>query len=141
MNEDLLLLTALIYGEAASESPDVKTMVGSSVVNRKNSGRVAEFGDSINEIGNKGYYAMSNNSPLFQQAMTQQFPDEKSEKAYKESLAIASGLLKGTIKPSKGMFYFTDDEIEKLKKKGKKYFDFDQVKTVGKKGKYTVFEY
>lgn len=140
-NEDLDLLAAIIYGESAGESDTTKRLVGSTVINRLNSGRTAEFGETINEIGQKGYYAMSKNSPLFSQAISKEFPDKKSEQAYKESLAIASGLLKGTIKPDKGLFYFKDDEVEALKKKGKKVFNFDQVKTIGRTGKYNVFEY
>ena len=67
--------------------------------------------------------------------------NEVSETAYKQALAIASGLIKGTIKPDKGEFYFTQKEINKLKKKGKKAFNFDAVKKLDEFEDYQMFGY
>jgi hypothetical protein len=139
-DDELMMLASMIYGEAASEDYDTMHMVGSSAINRLSSGKSAEFGRNMPEVLYKGYYAVSKNSPMFQQAMTRKFPDKNSEEKFKQALAISSGLLKGTIKPKSGLFYFKPEEIKKLKK-NKKVFDFDKVKSVGKTGKYEVFEY
>ena len=142
-DEQLRNLTNLIYGEAGGADYKVMTMVGASALNRLDSKRTKEFGSTLGEVMQKpnAYYAVSKNSKMYQQAMSGKFPDEISEKAYKRSMAIASGLLKGTIERPKGHFYFTDPEIKKLKKKGKKAFDFKKVKEVGKTGKYKVYSY
>lgn len=138
-NDNILLLAAMISGESISEDYDTMHMVGSSAINRANANRPDEFGSSLPEILQKGYYAVQNQNTPYTQAVTQSFPDKKSEDKYKQALAIASGLYKGTIKPREGMFYFTDDEIKKLKRK--KSFNFKAVKEHGKVGKYTVFSY
>ena len=138
MDGDLLALTNTIYGEAAGASFDVKKMVGSSVINRLMSGKHQEFGASIPEIAQKGYYAVSQQNEPYKQAVQQKFPDKVSELAYKQSLAIASGLMKGTIKPDDAMFYFTKKEIAKQKKVG---FKFERTRETGSVDKYTTFSY
>jgi len=132
-------LAAAIYSEGASEDAEVMKMMGSSALNRLNSTRDSEFGSNLSEVLQKGYYGVRDNTELYQQAITGKFPDKASENKYKQALAIASGLLRGTIKPSKGEFYFTEKEIQKMKKK--KSFDFNQVKELGTVGKYRVFGY
>jgi len=136
-------LAGLIYGEAASEDYDTMKMVGSTVINRLLSKRNNEFGHGLGEIMNKenAYYAVQNQNEPYRQAMTKNFPDEGSANKYKRALAIASGLVQGTISPSKGQFYFKKDEIKKLKKKGKKAFNFKAVKEVDSVGDYQVFGY
>jgi len=138
MDNELLQLAHLIYGEAGGEDLDTKKMVGSSVINRLNSGRAKEFGGSIEEVAQKGYYAVSKKSKMYEQAVSGNFPDKSSETAWKQSLAVASGLVKGTIKPSAGMFYFTDKEAKQQKKVG---FKFSQVKETGKVGKFNTYSY
>lgn len=128
---------ALVYAEAAGESDDFKKMVGSTVLNRLDSGRVKEFGSNIDEIAVKGYSSVNGN--LYKQAMSGSFPDKVSEEAFKKSMAIFSGLAKGTIKRTDGEFFFTDKEIEKLK--NKKAFNFDLVSETGKVKGFRVFKY
>jgi spore germination cell wall hydrolase CwlJ-like protein len=138
---DTTKLAMAIYGEAANQKPDVMRKIGSTVLNRLASGKTKEFGGSLDEVLYKGYYAVKNNSPMYQEAMSGKFKDEVSETAYKQALAIASGLIKGTITPDKGEFYFTKSEINKLKKKGKKAFNFDAVKKFEEFGDYQMFGY
>jgi len=137
---DIMELANIIYGEAANQKPEVMKMVGSTVINRLNAGKVEEFGASIPEVIYKGYFAASNPNTPYQQARTGQFPDEKSQHAYKQAMQIASGLLKGTIAPDQGQFYFTKKEIANLKKKPKA-FNFKAVKSFGSVGDYEVFGY
>ncbi len=142
-DERLRDFTNVIYSEMAGKDDKHMIMVGSSVLNRLDSKRAKEFGSTLGEIirNPNAYYAVSKNSKLYQQAVSGKFPDEMSERAYKRAMAIASGLLKGTIDRVKGQFYFTNKEIKKLKKQGKKVFDFKQVKNVGKTGRFNVFSY
>jgi spore germination cell wall hydrolase CwlJ-like protein len=137
---DVRDLANVIYGEAANQPPEVMKMVGSTVVNRRAAGRGKEFGETLPEIINKGYYAASNPNVPYRQAMMQQFPDEESINKYKQAISIAAGLLRGTIEPDKGQFYFTGKEIKKLKKTPKR-FNFNAVKEVGRVGDYIVFSY
>jgi hypothetical protein len=138
--ENVVALANAIYGEAANQSPEVMKMVGSTAINRLKSGRVHEFGASLPEILHKGYYAVSNPNIPYQQAVTQKFPDKESETKFKQAMMIASGLIKGTITPDKGEFYFTNKEIGKLKRNPKK-FNFKAVKKIGSSGDYQVFGY
>ena len=138
---ELKELAAIIYGEGASTNADVKAMIGSSVLNRRDAERYSEFGTNIEEIGQKGYYASKDGTGLYQEAKSGKFKDDMSEKAYKESYAIASGLIKGTISRHEAQFYFTPKEITKLKKKGKGAFNFDLVKQKGDMGDYKTFSY
>jgi len=139
--DDIQALAAMIYGEGASTDYDTMKMIGSTAINRLKSGKSKEFGASIPEIIQKGYYAASNANIPYQQASINSFPDKKSENAYKQALAIASGLIKGSIKPDKGHFYFTDKEIAKMKRQGNKAFNFNAVKPMGAIGGYKVFGY
>lgn len=131
-------LANLIYGEVASEKSDTMEMVGSSALNRLEANKPEEFGATLEEVMNKGYYAVINNTDLYQQAITGKFPDKKSEDAYKKSLQIANGLIRGTIKRRKGHFYFKPEEVKKQKKAG---FDFGAVEDYGVTGQYNVFGY
>jgi hypothetical protein len=133
-------LANVIYGESASENYDTMLMVGSSAINRLNSNKLLEFGATLPEILQKGYYSVSNPNIPYKQAQEQKFPDKESENKYKQALAIASGLIKGTIEPTKGQFYFTDKEINKFKRNPRK-FNLKAVKQVGEVGNYKVFSY
>ena len=137
---DLVALTNGIYGEAAASDSEVMTMVGSTVLNRIDANKPEEFGSSVPEVLQKGYYAVSNPNVPYQQAITQKFPDKLSENKYKQAMAIASGLIKGTIERQPGHFYFTKKEIRKLKKR-KKGFNFKAVNEVGNVGDYSVYGY
>lgn len=139
--DDVAVLASIIYGEAADQDPEVMTMVGSTVLNRLKAERPEEFGETIEEIGRKGYYAVINENEPYQQAASGKFKDKVAEEAYKQSYAIASGLIKGTIEPVEGHFYFTPDEEKKLRKSGKKKFNFKAVKSVGNVGDYNIYGY
>jgi len=139
--DDITLLANIIYGEAADQKQDVMEMVGSTVLNRVSANRANEFGVSIEEVGQKGYYAVKNQNEPYKQAVSGKFKDEVAEEAYKKAYAVASGLYKGTIELRKGQFFFKPDEEKKLRKAGKKVFDFKQVKEEGIVGEYNVYGY
>jgi len=144
-------LANTIYGEAANKDYDTMLMVGSTAINRfdankkefyyKNEG---DFNHLIKVI-NKGYYAARDKtgspSPMYLQADEKKFPDKNSELKYKQAYAIASGLIRGTIEPTKGMFYFTPKEEKNLKAKGDKVFNFKAVNKVSTVGGYNVYSY
>ena len=138
---DIIQLAAIIYGEGASTDDEVMRMIGSSVLNRLDAEKLEEFGGSIQEIGQKGYYAVKDNTDLYQQATTGKFPDTKSENAYKRAMAQASGLVKGTIDRHPAQFYFKPDEEKKLRAKGKKAFNFNAVKKQSQVGDYNTYSY
>lgn len=143
-SEDAKQLANLIYAEVGNQKNDVMKMVGSTVLNRVESGRVEEFGRNINEViysEKSPYYASYNNTKQFQQALTGKFPDKISERAYKKSLQIANGLIRGTIERHPGMFFFEGREISSQKRKKKGGFNFKIVKGTGKVGKYHTFAY
>jgi hypothetical protein len=133
MDANILALANTIYGEGASSDYDTKVMIGSSMINRYKSGRTKEFGATLPQIAQKGYYAVSNPNVPYKQALSGKFPDDASANAYKQSMAIASGLIKGTIKPVEGQFYFTDKEKPKM--------NWKLLKEVGRTGKYKVWSY
>ena len=144
-SRDLKQLTDIIYGEGASTDNDVMAMQGSSVLNRLESNRKKEFGEeTIGNIGEVGYNAVKDNTDLYQQGVTGKFPDKTSEDAYKRAMAVASGLLKGTIPRHKAQFYFTEKEEMRIRnagKKGKKEFDFDLVKRGEDSDGYRTYHY
>lgn len=139
-NGDIAQLANMIFGEAANQDYDTMHMVGSSAVNRLNANRQKEFGANLGEVLQKGYYAVSNPNEPYKQALSGKFKDDVSKNAYKRAFAISSALLKGTLKPKEGQFYFTDKEIKKLKKNPKS-FNFKAVRETGKSGDYRVFSY
>lgn len=141
---DNIHLANLIYGEASNQNEEVMRMVGSTVLNRVDSGRDLEFGSNVVEVimsQNSPYFAALNNSPQFKQAVTGKFPDKISEKAYKKALQVANGLIRGTIPRHEGMFFFEGKEISAMKRRKKKVFDFKRVKDTGKVGKFRTFSY
>jgi spore germination cell wall hydrolase CwlJ-like protein len=143
-NADIQAMANTIYGEMAGKDVDHMVMVGSTILNRLDSQKFDEFGGSIPEVIQKGYYAAKNNTDLYQQAVTQKFPDKNSENKFKQALSVASGLAKGTIKRQDGQFYFKDNEIANLKKervKTGKGFNFKAVKEHGKVGAFRTFGY
>jgi len=133
------LLANAIYGEAASEDLNTMVMVGSTILNRLTADKPKEFGKDMNEVLQKGYYAVKNKNEPYKQAEKQRFPDALSAKKFEIAHSVAQGLLSGSIKPVEGHFYFTPEEVEKQTKA--KSFHFDRVKSIGKTGKYEVFSY
>lgn len=142
--DDINILAQLIYAESGGEDYDTMKMVGSSVIKRLQSKRIKEFGDSISSVINSvasPYYSVTKKSPLLLEAQSGKFKDKMSEDAFKRSYAIASGLVKGTIKPDNVMFFFKPEEEAKLRKKGNNVFNFSYVYPTGKIGKYNVYSY
>lgn len=134
-------LAATLYAEAADRKYDTKVKIASSMINRLKSGK-EEYGahnGSVNEMLAKGYYAYGND--MYKSALTNTFKNKQEEKAYKESLGIISGLLKGTVKSDETEFYYTPEEIKKMQAKGKKVFDFSQVEEIGTDGYYKFYKY
>jgi hypothetical protein len=140
MDTDTLYLAGMIYGEGASTDYDTMKLIGSTAINRLKSGRTKEFGSNMAEVLRKGYYAVSNPNKPYKHIMEGKFPDEASTEKYKQALVIAGGLMRGTIEPDKGLFYFTPKEETKLRKTPK-VFDFKQVSEVNKVGGYSVYDY
>jgi hypothetical protein len=132
MDRNVVDLANTIYGENASEDYDTMVMTGSSALNRLEAGRPQEFGATLPDVLQKGYYSVSQNSPMYQQAVGGKFPDEKSETAYKRALQISYGLINKTIERTKGEFFFKKGEAKGLRKK---------LKFVSKVGKYDVYSY
>lgn len=132
MDADVINIANTIYGENGGEDYETMVMTGSSLLNRVEAGKPQEFGEDITDAMWKGYYAVNQDSPMFQQAATQQFPDEKSANAYKQALQIAYGLKAGTIPRHKAQFFFKDGEAKSLRKK---------LKSTGKVGKYETYSY
>jgi len=140
MPNDVVDLANMIYGEVANQDYNTMLKVGSTAINRLNSNRPREFGSNMQEVLQKGYYAVSNPNEPYQEAISGKFKSKEGENKYKQALAIASGLKKGTITPTKGVFYFTPKEIQKLKK-NKKAFNFDLVEQVGETPIYKIYDY
>ena len=132
-------LAAVIYSAGANQKDDFKKRVGSTILNRFESGK-AEFGaenGSIMDVIQKGYYEY--NSPLYQEFMSGKFKDDKSKKEALKSTALAAALLRDTVSKDDGEFFFTADEVRSLKKNKK--FDFNKVIPVGKSGEHTFYKY
>lgn len=134
-------MAAVIYAAAASEDDKMMQYVGSTLLNRLESGR-PEFGAqnyNLSEVINHpgGYY--EKNSNLYNQFLSGDFKDEKSKAAAMRAASIASALTRGTIDRMPGEFWFNDEEIAKLSK-NKKVFDFNQVEELGKMGKKGQFK-
>lgn len=141
MDLDTIALGNMIYGEVGSLDEDHMIKFGSGALNRLEAGRTEEFGGTLPEVLQKGFYAVSNPNDPYKWATSGKFPSKDEENRYKQALSIAYGLRAGTIDRQEGMFFFTPDEEKKLRKKGKKVFDFGQVKSVGKTDKYNIYSY
>lgn len=140
----LKTMAAVIYAAAAGEDDKMKQYVGSTLLNRLESGK-PEFGaqnGSINEvIYHPGAY-YEKNSKLFDEFMSGNFKDERSKKEALKSASIASALTRGTIDKMPGEFWFNDQEIALNKRK--KVFNYSLVEelgTVGKKNQFKMFRY
>lgn len=140
----MIPVAATVYGEAADQNYDTKVHIASTILNRLESGK-KEFGadtGSITAVLEKGYNSAKNKSKKFSEAMSQKFTDPASEKSYKETLAIVSGILKGTIKRKEGQFILTEQDIKDVKKY--KLMDMTKLEEVpmeGKKGAFKFYKY
>lgn len=140
MDSEVLALASMIYGEVGSTDHDTMVRVGSTALNRLDSGRAEEFGGSLPEVLYRGYYAVSNPNEPMKWAMEGKFPNKDEETRFKKSMQIAYGLKAGTIKREEGMFYFKPSEEKKLRK-NKKAFNFDLVKKVNSDDNYNYYSY
>ncbi|MCP3684120.1 MAG: hypothetical protein GY861_15675 [bacterium] len=144
-NEEIKHLAALIHGASNHKSSyDQRVAFGSTALNRITSGR-SEFGidgvapqtvsDAI--YSNKSpYYESNGKNERFNNYMAGNIASF-NEKEAKRNLQIASGLIKGTIKPSAGQFFIRDSE----KKASKMDFTkLDKVNTLGGFGIYSYKE-
>jgi len=134
-NSNVSKLAAAIYGEGASEDYETMIMIGSSALNRIDANRIQEFGATLDEVLNKGYYAVSQNSPMYQQAISGNFPDKASENKWKQAVAISSGLYRGTIERHPAQFFL------KSKEEKRSGIDFKQLKKTGVVGKFNTYSY
>lgn len=135
---DLVSLAQMAYAENASEPNDVVKMTVQTALNRLRSGRGKEFGASMPDVLNKGYYAVKNKSPLYQQAVSGKFPDMQSKTRYADIVKLVEAIV-GDEDYGEAVFYFTPEEEEKLRKGNK--FNFKAVKPSGSVGKYRTYKY
>ena len=136
-----LPVLAAVYGEAASEDFGSKVEVASTIFNRAESGR-EEFGahtGKISDVLQKGYYSVSKQSPKYLEAMNQKFPDKMSEDAFKETVAVVSGLLKGKIARTNAFFMLTPKEVGQIKKN--KSMNMDLLEKTGESKTWNFYRY
>lgn len=138
MSPDFLDMCATVYGEEARGDEKNIKMIGSTILNRKDYDNPIEFGTTIPEITTNGYYAKINKNVPYTQAVTNSFPDEESRNNFKKVIQIVGGLQSGKIERDKGLFFFTDKEVENQKEVG---FSFEKTKKVGATKDYTVLDY
>ena len=138
-DKDIGLLARMIYGEGAGEDYNTMHVIGSSAINRLNANRPKEFGINLQDVLKKGYYAVRMQNDPYKQALSGKFTDDISKAKWDMANQVARGLITGELPPLPAMFYFTDEEIEKLSKKNR--FDFNQVKPTGAVGKYKTYTY
>lgn len=132
---------ATAYGEGANQDYDGKREILSTILNRAESGK-KEFGADtgrITDVLRKGYYAYSQQSPKYQEALDQKFPDKMSEDSYKEYVAILSGMLKGNVKRTESQFFLTPKEVNKVKKSGA--IDMSLLEETSKNKTWTFYKY
>jgi len=137
--DDILAIAHMAYGENAGEDNDTVKMTIQTAINRLRSGRSKEFGGDIPSILKKGYYAVSKNSPLYQQAVSGKFPDIKSKARAAEIQKLTEAIV-GDKDYGEAQFYFRPEEEKKLRK-NPKAFNFKAVKPKGQIGKYNVYAY
>ena len=113
-----------------------------SILNRLKSGKVKEFGRTIPEILDKGYYAVKNNNVPYKEALSGKFNNPLSQSAWKETQQVYNDIMKNRDFGN-AMFYFLPNEISNImsSKNGKKIFNFSKVVPLGQVGEYSVFTY
>lgn len=133
-------MAAVIYAAAADQDTKMKHYVASTMVNRWKSGKKefgADTGSMLDVINKEGQY-YETKSKLYEDFMNNKFPNEDAKMNGMESMSIASAMMRGSLEPMPGEFWFSEDEKNKLIKK--KSFDFKKVKSLGKIGKDNKFE-
>ena len=136
--EDIAALSRMVYGEAAGADENTMRMITQTALNRLRSGRTKEFGGDMPRVLKKGYYAVSNPNQPYRQALTGAFNDELSKNKWLQ----AQNTVRDVIKRQdfgQAQFYFTPNEIERMRKQGG--FDFSQVMPTGVVGNYQTFSY
>jgi hypothetical protein len=136
--KDTDFLNKLGFAENGGEDNETVKMTIQSAINRLRSGRKKEFGSNFEEIGKKGYYAVKNNSPLWQEANSGKFKDDTSKRRFEEIKTLTNAIIKDKDY-GEAMFYFKPEEEEKMRKD--KSFDFNKVRPVSKVGKYNTYSY
>jgi hypothetical protein len=130
-NADRKALANMAYAENGGEDNDTVKMTVQTALNRLRSGRTKEFGGTMQDVLKKGYYAVSKNSPLHQQAVSGKFPDLQSKARHAEVSKLTDAVV-GDGDYGEGLFYFRPQEANGLKKK---------LKSQGNVGKYEVYSY
>jgi spore germination cell wall hydrolase CwlJ-like protein len=136
-SEDIAALTRMVYGEAAGSDNATMKMIAQTAINRLRSGRSKEFGGNLTKILKKGYYAVKNPNKPYRQALSGQFNDELSKNAWTQAQNMVNEVIKNQDFGN-AMFYFTPEEIKRLKKGG---FNFNIVVPTGQVGNYQTFGY
>ena len=146
--EDLLALQQGVYGEMAGASDALARMAAQSALSRHRSGMSKEFGKTMPEITQKGYYAVSKKNVPYQQAVIEKFPDVKSKARWGEIKKLVESIV-ADEDYGEHQFYFTQDEVNKLKARnetqkklgGPPAFNFEAVKPKGKVEDYLLYGY
>lgn len=138
--EEQHMLTMMVYGEGAQSSPESMQMIARTALKRLSSGRRKEFGGTLGEVLNKGYYAVSQPNQPYNEATAGVFHNPQSQDAWNAAqLAVDTVVKSGDY--GKAMFYFTPTEIQKLKAQGPRVFDFNKVVPMGRQEEYQLFGY
>lgn len=136
-DEQALRLGNMIFGEVGGvKGEDAARMVGSTAINRLDSKRDKEFGIDMDEVLQKGYYAVKDKDPLnknpWLRATTTNLSGMEANK-YSKVLDVAHNLFNRIEKPSTSAeFYFKENEAKSLKKK---------LRKVGSEGEYGLYSY
>ena len=135
-------LAAMIYGEVGNKDFNTMAKVGSTAIKRAAYG--GEFGDNIIDVihsERSPYYAVKNNTDMYQQARSGKFPNADSENQYKMARQAAYSLISGNIDAEDVMFFFTPKEDSRQRKAGKKVFDYGKVRSTIKDDTYNYYSY
>lgn len=136
---DLIAIAEMVYAENGLESEDVIRMTIQTAFNRLMAGRPREFGSVVSEVLEKGYYAVSKETPEYLQAKRQCFPIESERHRFDDILDMVRWIY-DTRTFGEAMFYFRPHEEAQLKKKPRS-FNFEAVRFLGVIGPYNVYSY
>lgn len=143
MDDDLILLTALIQGASkgkTKKSPatrdEERVKIASTALNRIDPNSSAEWAgaDLKSVLYNKRspYYEFNGKNERTNEVLSGKV-SKYNESEFKKSLQIASGLLKGTIQKTQGKFFIKPSEKPKM--------DFKKLKVVDKDDTYNFYDY
>lgn len=122
LDKDIPAIMQMVYGEAAGSSSEEMKMITQTVINRLRSKRKKEFGRNVQEVLNKGCYAVKNKNKPYQQAVSGEFSDPFSQQAWSNVQEVVNHIL-SQEDYGNAMFYFTPNEVKKQTEE--KTFDFD----------------